>query len=355
MNASDPAVHPETVLLWQVGALGDTLLAYPAMAALRAWAPSARISMVGRPSLLRWALRAGLIDAAVDPDGAIGASLAAGKGPGLHPVPDLAMIWSADGARIAAHLLRHGAGTVLHAPARPALPLHQARYLVGCLQPLGVPRTVRAVHMPAPEAARAETGAWLARDPALSLGAGDSPVAGAPLILLHPGSGSRWKRWPLDHFLRLSARLRGAGMTVQWSCGPADEELRGAILQADPEHAASLWPELDLEPFAARLARVSLLVSPDCGVAHLAALFGVPQLTLFGPTDARRWRPLNRKARILRAPVRCGGTWQLSGTPDARDLALRCCLPAAEQSCRCLAGISTDEVFAACMEMQVRR
>ena len=141
-------------------------------------------------------------------------------------------------------------------------------------------------------------------------------------------------------------------MTVRWSCGPADDDLRGAILQAGPEHAASLWPELDLEPFTARLARVSLLVSADCGVAHLAALFGIPQLTLFGPTDARRWRPLNRKARILRAPVQCGGTWQLTGTPDARDLALRRCLPSARQSCRCLAGISTDEVFAACMEMQ---
>ena len=157
MTATNPAVRPETVLLWQVGALGDTLLAYPAMAALRAWAPSARISMVGRPAFLRWALRAGLIDAAVDPDSAIGGSLAAGKGPGPHRMPDLAMIWSADGARVAAHIAQYGAGTVLHAPARPAIPLHQARYLVSCLQPLGVPRTVHAVHMPAPEAGHAET------------------------------------------------------------------------------------------------------------------------------------------------------------------------------------------------------
>ena len=46
------------------GALGDTLLALPALALLRRWAPTARITFVARDDCLPLALANGLADSA---------------------------------------------------------------------------------------------------------------------------------------------------------------------------------------------------------------------------------------------------------------------------------------------------
>ena len=39
----------------------------------------------------------------------------------------------------------------------------------------------------------------------------------------------------------------------------------------------------------------------DSGPAHVAAAFGVPQLVIFGPSDAEIWAPWRTPAEILKA------------------------------------------------------
>jgi ADP-heptose:LPS heptosyltransferase len=49
---------------------------------------------------------------------------------------------------------------------------------------------------------------------------------------------------------------------------------------------------LPLDGLATVVAGARLLLSGDTGVAHLAAAFGCPSVTLFGPTPPNRWGPL---------------------------------------------------------------
>ncbi|MFQ5692388.1 MAG: glycosyltransferase family 9 protein, partial [Nitrospinota bacterium] len=46
--------------------------------------------------------------------------------------------------------------------------------------------------------------------------------ADRPYFILHPGSGGRWKRWPISLFARLGERLAGEGEVVGVA-GPAEE------------------------------------------------------------------------------------------------------------------------------------
>jgi heptosyltransferase-3 len=55
----------------------------------------------------------------------------------------------------------------------------------------------------------------------------------------------------------------------------------------------------------AQLSRdASLFVGNDSGPAHLAAAFGVPELVLFGPSDAEIWAPWRTAHRVIqRDPI----------------------------------------------------
>jgi ADP-heptose:LPS heptosyltransferase len=82
---------------------------------------------------------------------------------------------------------------------------------------------------------------------------------------------------------------------------------------------------------AALIARMRLFIGNDSGPAHLAEAVGTPSVTLFGPTDPRRWAPLDQRAHpIVREPVGCS--------------------PCAYSDCpidhRCLRRITPDEVIA---------
>ena len=333
MKPSQSERRPATILVWLGGALGDTLLGYPALASLRRWAPSAYIRLLGRPSYAAFALSTGLVDQVVDSAGPSAGSLF-GRGAPTLEAPELAVIWSAAYAEIARRFEDMGTKVVIAAPPRPSDVRHQARYLLDCLGPLGVPRVL----VPAPPPALERL------PPAIQ-----SLVLGPPrrTVLLHPGAGSAWKCWPLTSWLSLGEALANRGYAVCWSFGLEDERLRAAFLGVAPARRSMIWPELPLAQFAALAAQCALFVSADTGVAHLAALLRAPQVTLFGPTDPRWWRPMSRLAALVRAPNRHGCGWETDqvGTGGA---ALRRCVGQPGDQCACLEELCPEDVLSAC-------
>jgi ADP-heptose:LPS heptosyltransferase len=328
VNNPDP-VRPETMVIQAAGALGDTLLAYPAVAALRTWAPKARITLAARSAYGWFALSAAIVDHLVDVDGCTSGSGITGSG-GSPIRPDLAIVWSSAYRDLARQLAEQGASAIMAAPPFPTDHRHQARYLLDCLRLLGIPRTLTQAPPPLLPPLSSTEEALLGRN--------------RPPVLLHPGAGARWKQWPTASWLALAAALRAHGITVRWSQGPDDEEVRDALLSRYPALPAELWPLQPLPRFAALLAGCGLLVSPDTGVAHLAALLRVPQVTLFGPTDPRRWRPLSRFAALVRAPDICGGQWDLAAGDTDDPPRLRRCVDQAGTGCLCLAALPVETI-----------
>ena len=323
--------RPGSILAWTSGAVGDTLLAFPALQALRDWAPDAIITVIGRPDCLGLALDLGLVDQVEDTDGPFAATLFNGDRLKRIPALDLAVIWSSASDLIRRSLLQAGVSYVIAAPPRGAEGVHQSDYLLSCLEPLGV--------VPAWKPLR-----W---SPAVQAD-GDGTIGSrrvARQVLIHAGAGARWKRWPLTQFLTLAAEYRDAGYRILWSFGEADADIRDG-LAADPFIAETL-PRVPLRELAAVIARCSLVVSGDTGIAHLGSLCGTPTLTIFGPTDARRWRPLGPLAHILEATVACGGAWlpPVSSVEDAPQPSLRRCPPTAGDVCSCLCAVEPRTVF----------
>jgi heptosyltransferase-2 len=173
---------------------------------------------------------------------------------------------------------------VAHSPQPPPAGPHAAASLAQAVARLGANPAVAPATCAASAAETAQAKPWLNR-------------LGPCFLAIHPGSGAPRKNWPADRFAALAERLAG-GRSFLLIEGPADGEaataassLPGAV------HARDLPPRA----LGAVLAQAGVYVGNDSGVSHLAAAWGAPVLTLFGPTDPAQWAPIGPRVKVLRA------------------------------------------------------
>lgn len=130
------------------------------------------------------------------------------------------------------------------------------------------------------------------------------------VVGLNPGGAfGAAKHWPTAYFAELARDLadrRGAGVLVL--CGPAEREtaVRIAAEANRPTVVSMSDGPLSLGLTKAAVRRLALLVTTDSGPRHFAAAFGVPVVTLFGPTHIAWTETYFPKAVHLQKSVPCG-------------------------------------------------
>jgi heptosyltransferase-2 len=108
-------------------------------------------------------------------------------------------------------------------------------------------------------------------------------------ILVHTGARLALRVWPLENFFTLITRLREKNHEVRIACDPeqlAWWEQRGEH-PACPSSVTALLQLLD---------DAALFLGNDSGPGHIAAITGIPTLTLFGPQLYEWFAPLHPAA-----------------------------------------------------------
>ncbi len=263
---------PQLVII-HTGGIGDLVQAIPAMRAARAARPGARVTLLGHPERGALAVMAGAADRCRSIETA-----------GLERPETAPALAAAD--RIIDFLTRGRLEAALGGKVATIAPLPPADWTRGAA-------------------------AWLLGEVATALDTPaappvpEIPVPGAslaPRAVLHPGSGSVRKNWPLPRFEALARQIEDeAHLEVRWLLGPAERE-RGT----EPRRGQVLGPRV-LAEVAAALAGARLYVGNDSGITHLAAAVRrpdgrpTPTVALFGPTDPRVWAPRGEHVRVVRA------------------------------------------------------
>ena len=132
-------------------------------------------------------------------------------------------------------------------------------------------------------------------------GVGFNRTGSARDIVIHPGSGSPAKCWSIEKYLELAERFRAAGHTVRFIVGEVEQERWPASALNALAAAGDLRrPETYLD-LLNELATAGTFIGNDSGPGHLAAIIGVPTVSLFGPTDPRVWQPVGPSVQVVRA------------------------------------------------------
>jgi heptosyltransferase II len=331
--------------------LGDTVMAVPTLAAVRAAWPDARVAAAGPWATLL--AGQGLADVLVDYPRTWSGRLRAADVVSRFG-PDLALVlpnsfesalaaWYWGARRRVGY--RGGARAELLTDAVPAAARgHQIDDYLALAERAGAPAATREPRL-TPPAADAPERAEARR----LLDAAGAPPREASLrfgIQLGAAYGPA-KLWPVERVVEFCRLLVARGATPILLGTAADDATATRITSAVP--VASLVGRDRPALLTAVLTEIDALVSGDTGVGHLAAALGTPAVTLFGPTDPALSAPRGRVA-VLTHPVPCAPCFYrtcpiehpcLRGIEPAAvyDQTLRLLEPRVAEASRALGGV----------------
>ncbi len=341
-------LNPQKIMVRATNWVGDVVLSLPALTALRARFPRAKIVVVAKPwvSELYWyhaavsklvvydsagehkgwggfrklvqSLRAENFDTAVLFQNAFQAA------------------WMAWRARIPVRIgyardVRSGLLTdAAEVPAQAAYG-HQVNYYLQLLFRTGLieePAPVEEIRLAVTETEKK----WAERRLG-TLGLGGPRV----LVGLNPGAAyGPAKRWLPERYAALADRLENELHAHVLIFGSREERpLAEKIAQTMKHRPAILAGETTLRQLMALLAQCRLVVSNDSGPMHLAAALGVPLVAVFGSTDERVTGPVGRCVKIVKRPVACSP----------------CGLRECPIDFRCMTGVTVEDVLQSALDL----
>ncbi len=310
--------RPRRVVVFRALQLGDMLCAIPALRALRATVPDAHVALVGLPSMRGFAARyPRYVDEYVDFPGMSGMPEQPARDDEIPAFVDdlrargfdLAIQLHGDGPATNALVRRFGAaisaGFCRAADAAGLDPschhcrgtrMHRSRRArLALMARLGADADAVAdasLELPVSPAERDE---WRAL-------AVEHRLRPSGFVCVHPGARWSSRRWPVERFVAVAARLAGRGLRIVVT-GSDDERLLAAALvdalAARGVAAVDLAARTSLGALAAMLGDAALLVCNDTGT--LARRGGGPR--------AERRRRVGQRCRTVgaarpRAPSR---------------------------------------------------
>ncbi len=140
------------------------------------------------------------------------------------------------------------------------------------------------------------------------------------------GNVYRKKEWPLENIIKFCKKLLETGKIPVFFIEKKNKDLKNKINKILPN---ALFPEHESELASPALVaclgrRLDFAISIDNGVMHMLSLSKVPMISLFGPTDSKKFAPKYEKSVILDSK-------DLHNTKDISSISVEDVLQAAKQ------------------------
>lgn len=164
------------------------------------------------------------------------------------------------------------------------------------------------------------------------------PIASS-YIVLAPSASFEPKRWPVQSFVQLARELlEKSSLTLVILAGP-DDKFCSVFDEIGSPRVLNLQGKTSLKESMSVLAGAKLCIGNDSGMNHIAEAYGVPCVTIFGPTDPLfGFAPHGEASTYLSKDLHC----KPCSTTGKK--------PCSQERLFCMEGISVDEVLAASLE-----
>lgn len=305
---------PRNILVIDFGQLGDVVMSLPALRAIRARFPYARITVaVGKPGgqvvdlsgyadetlpVDRVALRDGPTLISIARIAKLVAQVRRAKYDfviDLHSYYETNLLGYLSGAPHRLYSRRTNRsldflGNFKPQPAKENTKAHLVDRYLDLLKPLGIQNPVRTPQLKTNAAADSEVEALLKKEKAQS---------GELLVGLFPGAGHVGRLWPLENFAELADHLvRNDGVRIIVFAGPEEREMVPRMRALFPE-GTIFFDHLKIPELVSAQARLTLFVSNDTGPAHTAAAVGTPVVVILDRPDLHSYTPVGDQHRPI--------------------------------------------------------
>ena len=343
---------PQRILLIQLSAIGDTILAIPAIRAIRNRFPNVHLAMVASSINLQYLENCPYIDQHIpcrleevmkSPWKLIGFILALRRQE-FDWVIDFEH-WAKGTALIA-----HGSGAPRQIGFRSAgqhrhyLFTDIVEHVPGQHEVVNFLKIARLLGCPI-----RETGleVWLKRedwDWAKEFFDEMEIDLNRPVIAIHPEAGRRGaprRRFPQDRFVSvIDTLVERHNAQIILTGAPSEVELSQQIASQTQSSCIVAAGKTHINQLAALFANADFVICGNCGPMHLAAAAGTPVIALHGPTNPSQWAPWGNGHTILHVDVPCSPCLNLGFEYG--------CSALSDGTSPCMHTIQVGEVLKAC-------
>jgi heptosyltransferase-3 len=277
-------IRPDAaVLVIIVARIGDTLLATPALRALKLAIPQGRLTVLAHPKRLEALQHLPFVDVL----GGITKASAPLRGWIAKSRYEVALVYGHDAALVR-YALRASDGVIAfrqrdaalnrrlaHLVEEPSGPEHAVLHRLSLIAPLGLSSSDLRLAYCVTAEERVWARQWL----------GAHAPSGRPLIGLQIASfpTKAHRDWPVASFQELIARVAAAQPQARFLLlGDAAAAAKAApLLAAYPRLVALAAGKSSLRQSAALMAELDLYIGVDTGPTHIAGALGIPMVALF--------------------------------------------------------------------------
>lgn len=164
-----------------------------------------------------------------------------------------------------------------------------------------------------------------------------------PIVVIVPGASTPHKYWPPDRYAAVADWLVREGNFVVILGGfdtlAAAHRIAG---NHDPRYVLNLAGKTSLAQTAGILQHASLYVSSDTGALHIAYGVGVPTVHMFGSGIMEKWAPPGRRYVVVNKGLPCSPCTRYGFTPPC------------PYGVACMDAITVDDVIHAIQDVQRR-
>ena len=165
-----------------------------------------------------------------------------------------------------------------------------------------------------------------------------------PVIAIHPEAGRRGeprRRFPQDRFVSVvDALVERYNAQIILTGAPSELEVSEEIAAQTRTPCIVAAGKTDINQLAALFAKADFLICGNCGPMHLAAAAGTPVVALHGPTNPSQWAPWGNEHTILHVDVPCSPCLNLGFEYG--------CSALSDGTSPCMHTIQVHEVLKAC-------
>lgn len=125
-------------------------------------------------------------------------------------------------------------------------------------------------------------------------------------VLVHAGAQLASRRWPAERFAQVADALAREGLQIVLTGTAGEKPIASRVRAHMRAPVRDLTGETTLGGLAALVARARLVLANDTGISHIAAALQAPSVIVASGSDPRRWAPLDRRLhRVLWHPTQC--------------------------------------------------